>query len=124
MKAKVNTKSNYRNLNEQWLEVKEIVGTRVTCIVETEEYGKQSVDFNLKEITEMDTTGGEGFPSLHPVFENIMSTAGRKPIADKKERIVLFAEQSLIELNGGQDICKRELYLYLKERGGKLKKVL
>lgn len=78
MKAKVNTKSNYRNLNGQWLEVKEIVGTRVTCIVETEEYGKQSVDFNLKEVTEMDTTGGEGKPSLHPVFENIMSNFGMR----------------------------------------------
>ena len=47
------------------------------------------------------------------------TTAGRKPIADKKERIVMFAEQSLIELNGGQDICKQELYLFLKERGEK-----
>ena len=46
---------------------------------------------------------------------------GRKPIADKKERIVMFAEKSLIELNGGQDICKQELYLYLKERGEKIK---
>jgi len=50
------------------------------------------------------------------------STAGRKPIADKKERIVLFAEQSLIELNGGQDTCKQECYLCLKERGEKIKK--
>lgn len=50
------------------------------------------------------------------------STAGRKPIADKKERIVLFAEQSLIEANGGQDICKSECYLFLKERGEKIKK--
>ena len=56
MKAKVNTKSNYRNLNGQWLNVKEIVGTRVTCIVEFEELGKQSVDFTLKEVTELDTT--------------------------------------------------------------------
>jgi len=52
MKAKVNTKSNFRNLNGQWLDVKEIVGTRVTCIVDSEEFGKQSVDFNLKEVTE------------------------------------------------------------------------
>lgn len=49
-------------------------------------------------------------------------TAGRKPIADKKERIVMFAEQSLIELNGGQNICKHEMYLFLKERGEKIKK--
>lgn len=76
MKAKVNTKSNYRNLNGQWLEVKEIVGTRVTCIVETEDLGKQNVDFNLKEITEMDTTNGQGKSPVHPVFENIMSNFG------------------------------------------------
>lgn len=50
------------------------------------------------------------------------NTAGRKPIADKKERIVMFAEQSLIELNGGQETCKHELYLFLKERGEKIKK--
>lgn len=55
-------------------------------------------------------------------MKNKKSTAGRKPIADKKERIVMFAEQSLIELNGGQDICKQELYLFLKERGEKIKK--
>lgn len=68
------TKSNYRNLNGQWLEVKEIVGTRVSCIVETEEYGKQTVDFNLKEVTEMNTTGTES--NLHPVFANALKPFG------------------------------------------------
>jgi hypothetical protein len=52
MTAQVKTKSNFRNLNGQWLTVKEIVGTRVTCIVESEEFGKQTVDFNLKEVTQ------------------------------------------------------------------------
>ena len=75
MKAKVNTKSNYRNLNGQWLEVKEIVGTRVTCIVEFAEFGKQSVDFNLKEVTEMDTTG-KVESNLHPVFEEALKPFG------------------------------------------------
>jgi len=74
MKAKVNTKSNYRNLNGQWLEVKEIVGTRVTCIVETE-VGKQSVDFNLKEVTEMDTAG-KVESNLHPVFADALKPFG------------------------------------------------
>ena len=74
MKAKVNTKSNFRNLNGQWLEVKEIVGTRVSCIVETEEQGKQTVDFNLKEVTEMNTTGTESY--LHPVFANALKPFG------------------------------------------------
>ena len=55
MKAKVNTKSNYRNLNGQWLDVKEIVGTRVSCIVNTNDLGTQTVDFTLKEITELNT---------------------------------------------------------------------
>ena len=54
MKAKINTTSNYRGLNGQWLELKEIVGTRVSCIVESEEFGKQTVDFKLSEVTELD----------------------------------------------------------------------
>lgn len=54
MKAKVKTTSNYRDLNDQWLEVKEIVGTRVSCIVDTPEYGKQTVDFKLSEVDELD----------------------------------------------------------------------
>ena len=74
MKAKVNTKSNYRNLNGQWLEVKEIVGTRVTCIVEFAEFGKQSVDFKLNEVTEMNTTGMES--NLHPVFADALKPFG------------------------------------------------
>lgn len=57
MKAKIQTKGNYRNLNGQWLSVKEIVGTRVTCIVDTEYSKNTAVDFNLKEVVEMDTTG-------------------------------------------------------------------
>ena len=77
MQAKIQTKSNYRNLNGQWLQVKEIVGTRVTCVVETEEYGKQNVDFRLNEVTEMDTTDGHGKSPVHPVFENKMSNSMR-----------------------------------------------
>ena len=74
MIVKVNTKSNYRNLNGQWLEVKEIVGTRVSCVVETEEYGKQTVDFNLSEVTEMNTTGMGS--NLHPVFADALKPFG------------------------------------------------
>ena len=72
MKAKIQTKSNYRNLNGQWLQVKEIVGTRVTCVVETEEYGKQNVDFRLNEVTEMNTndTRGES-PLYHLCLKNM-----------------------------------------------------
>ena len=51
MKALINTKSNYRNLNGQWLEVKEIVGNRVSCVVFDEEYQKNiTVDFTKKEV--------------------------------------------------------------------------
>jgi hypothetical protein len=55
MKAQVKTKSNFRNLNGQWLDVKEIVGTRVSCIVDTEEYGKQTIDFSLSEVVKLNT---------------------------------------------------------------------
>jgi len=75
MKAKVNTKSNYRNLNGQWLEVKEIVGTRVTCIVEFAEFGKQSVDFTLKEVTELDTTSTVK-TNLNPIFVEALKPFG------------------------------------------------
>ena len=75
MKAKVKTKSNYRNLNGQWLEVKEIVGTRVTCIVTFAEFGKQSVDFQLKEITELDTTSSVE-SNLDPIFEQALKPFG------------------------------------------------
>lgn len=53
MKAKIKTRSNYRNLNGQWLKVVEIVGTRVSCLVETEDMGTQTVDFSLKEVEMM-----------------------------------------------------------------------
>jgi hypothetical protein len=56
MKAQVKTKSNFRNLNGQWLELKEIVGTRVTCIVPFAEFGSQTVDFTLSEVVKIDTT--------------------------------------------------------------------
>lgn len=78
MKAKIQTKSNYRNLNGQWLQVKEIVGTRVTCVVETEEHGKQNVDFRLNEVTEMNTDDTRGESPLYPVFENVLSTFGMR----------------------------------------------
>lgn len=54
MKAKVSTKSNHRNLNGQWLEVKEFLGTIVACIVFDEILQKNiTVDFYLKELTEI-----------------------------------------------------------------------
>jgi hypothetical protein len=51
VKAKIKTKSNYRNLNGTWLVVAEMVGTRVSCIVEIDGVNK-TVDFGLTEITE------------------------------------------------------------------------
>ncbi len=76
LRVKVNTKSNYRGLNGQWLEVKECRGTRVSCNVETEEHGLQTVDFSLNEIVEIDTTGMES--SLHPIFSQILKPYGIK----------------------------------------------
>ena len=58
MKAKVNTKSDYKGLNGQWLEVKEIVGTRVSCLWFSKEFQRLiTIDFTLKEIEEMKTNG-------------------------------------------------------------------
>lgn len=65
MKAKVFTASNYRGLNEQWLPVKEMAGTRVSCAVKTE-FGEQTVDFALSEILELDYSekeAGKGYLS-------------------------------------------------------------
>ena len=54
MKAKVSTKSNYKNLNGQWLVIKEFLGTIISCIVFDEILQKNiTVDFSLKEITEI-----------------------------------------------------------------------
>lgn len=54
MKAQIKTKSNYKNLNGQWLDIKEIFGTRVSCLYFSEEFQKIiTVDFDLKEITQI-----------------------------------------------------------------------
>jgi hypothetical protein len=51
MTAKIKTKSNFRNLNGTFQPVYEIVGTRVTCLVEID--GKvHQTDFNQSEIEE------------------------------------------------------------------------
>ena len=76
MKAQVKTPSNYKNLNNQWLEVKEIVGTRVTCIVDFAEFGKQTVDFRLSEVIAMDTTGLYPRPTINSIFEEALKPFG------------------------------------------------
>ena len=53
LKAKVNTKSNYKNLNGQWLEVKEFLGNLVACIIVSENGQSITTDFNIKEIEEI-----------------------------------------------------------------------
>ena len=54
MKALINTKSNYRNLNGQWLTIKEFLGNIVACKFFDMELGKEiTVDFNIKEIKEI-----------------------------------------------------------------------
>ena len=53
MKVKVNTKSNYKGLNGQWLNVQEISGTRISCLIFFDEFQKELiVDFNIKEVVE------------------------------------------------------------------------
>jgi len=52
LKIQVKTKSNFHNLNGQWLNVIEIVGNRVTCSATI--HGRvQTVDFTTKEIAEL-----------------------------------------------------------------------
>jgi hypothetical protein len=47
--AKIQTKSNFRNLNGYWLQVVEMSHTRITCIHNID--GKMTkIDFNLNEI--------------------------------------------------------------------------
>jgi hypothetical protein len=54
--AKVNTKSNFRQLNDTYLNVDEIQGNRVTCYVYDHDYKKYiKVDFNLLEVTDFKT---------------------------------------------------------------------
>ena len=51
MKATVKTKSNFYGLNGQTLEVKEIVGTRVTCIYFSKDLQLGiTIDFSISEI--------------------------------------------------------------------------
>lgn len=50
MKALIETKSNYRNLNGKWVKIKQFLGTQVACEIETEEHGTITSDFNLSEI--------------------------------------------------------------------------
>jgi hypothetical protein len=46
----IKTKSNFRNLNNTIQNVFEIVGTRVTCIIEIDGI-KRQVDFHINECT-------------------------------------------------------------------------
>jgi hypothetical protein len=49
LKAKINTKSNFRNLNGFTLDVIEISGTRVSCIY-FDRINYITIDFTLQEV--------------------------------------------------------------------------
>lgn len=51
--ALINTKSNYRNLNGQWLEIKQFLGCLVACCFTDETGTKITVDFQLSEIAKI-----------------------------------------------------------------------
>jgi hypothetical protein len=54
MKALVNTKSNYRNLNGKLVAIKEFLGSIVACEIYCEELGKMiTFDLSLNEIKEI-----------------------------------------------------------------------
>lgn len=49
-KAQIITTSNYRNLNGEWLPIRQFLGT-VVAVVYTDEDGiERTIDFNLSEI--------------------------------------------------------------------------
>ena len=48
---------------------------------------------------------------------------GRKPIADKKQVLRIFIEQSVIDANGGETICKDECISFLKKAWAKKRKI-
>ena len=48
--------------------------------------------------------------------------AGRKPVADPKQTVTIYVEQSIIDANNGIDEVKSECYLFLKKRGEKKEK--
>lgn len=53
LQAQINTRSNYRGLNDKWLLVKEIKGRRITCTISTIEnitHGEIDIDFTLDEV--------------------------------------------------------------------------
>lgn len=52
LKALIKTKSNYKNLNGQWLTVKEFLGSIVACIGPD----GQTIDFALSEIEQIKQT--------------------------------------------------------------------
>lgn len=45
--------------------------------------------------------------------------AGRKPVADPKQTVTIYVEQSIIDANNGVDELKSELYLFSKARAEK-----
>ncbi len=82
MKVKIKTKSNYRNLNGQWLTVSEMLGKRVTCVIFDEGCAKKiSVDFNLSDVIEFD-------------YENPMKSLGEliHDTANKVQNILSLTE--------------------------------
>jgi hypothetical protein len=54
MIVKVRTKSNYKNLNNTWLDVVECRGDRVSCIVIDLDGREITSDFTLSEIIEIE----------------------------------------------------------------------
>jgi len=44
--------------------------------------------------------------------------AGRKPVADPKQGVTIYVEQSIIDANNGVDELKSELYLFSKDKAG------
>jgi len=75
MEAKFKTKSNYRNLNDKWLPIKEASGTRISCVIKDEETGNDiTVDFTLKECIGINHNATAS--NIHPIFSQALEPFG------------------------------------------------
>ncbi len=69
MKVKIKTKSNYRDLNGQWLDVVEAVGKRITCSVPSEfQLGAVNADFDLSEVEEIDYSNSVPYKTAMAIY--------------------------------------------------------
>ncbi len=113
MKAKINTKSNFRNLNGEWLTVSEMKGDRVTCVFNDDQSDKTLLaDFKIYEIEafDYDNPNKALLQFMHDAVgkvNNIQSLAGliRKElyVVNERSKMMDMIITSAVELNSELD---------------------